>query len=212
MFALVNKRTGKVDHVSPTQYQITDNFLWVDCGETNVFGFLYFNNQFLEPKKTISAYTNPSSSDDISIAVDIGTIWTNLETAVKYECKSNSHGSAIWHNYELPIQDQDPSNIYLSGGEIEKTKISPSFFDGKMTGNKTLTDESEQYQFLDPDGQDREVVISCSTGKLFLIQNTGSGGRVITIKDNNNNILFRDMGNGSMASFLKTGSSRFRII
>lgn len=47
---------------------------------------------------------NPTSSDDKTKGIDIGTRWLNTSTKLNYYCLDNSEGSADWVDYlGLPV-------------------------------------------------------------------------------------------------------------
>ena len=61
-----------------------------------------------------------------------------------------------------------------------------------LTGNKILTIVSPQFQVLNPDGVDRDIVLpneANSTGYVFFILNTGSADYLLIIKNNADTVI-----------------------
>jgi len=53
-----------------------------------------------------------------------------------------------------------------------------------LSATKTLVATSPQYQFLNPNGSNRDVTLpAAATNMLFIIKNTGSAGNTLTVKD-----------------------------
>lgn len=53
-----------------------------------------------------------------------------------------------------------------------------------LSGNKTIAATDPQYQFLNPNGANRDVTLPSATQEMFfVIKNTGSAGNTLTVKD-----------------------------
>jgi hypothetical protein len=73
-----------------------------------------------------------------------------------------------------------------------------------MTGDETLTATSAVYQFLDPNGSDRNLDLPNAT--MFVVKNTGDGGEVITVRDASD-VTIDEVDNGVTLTFRWDGSA-----
>jgi|DEB0MinimDraft_10_1074344.scaffolds.fasta_scaffold00429_2 hypothetical protein len=73
-----------------------------------------------------------------------------------------------------------------------------------MSGDETLTTTSAVYQFLDPDGSDRNLDLPNAT--MFVVKNTGDGGEVITVRDASD-VTIDEVDNGVTLTFRWDGSA-----
>jgi hypothetical protein len=73
-----------------------------------------------------------------------------------------------------------------------------------MTGDETLTTTSAVYQFLDPNGSDRNLDLPNAT--MFVVKNTGDGGEVITVRDASD-VTIDEVDNGVTLTFRWDGSA-----
>lgn len=76
----------------------------------------------------------------------------------------------------LPLWD---SNLNLTAN-----RFIPYSNRASLSGASTLTATSAQYQFLDPNGANRDVNLpTAATNMLYIIKNIGTGGYTLTVKD-----------------------------
>jgi hypothetical protein len=73
-----------------------------------------------------------------------------------------------------------------------------------MSGDETLTTTSAVYQFLDPNGSDRNLDLPNAT--MFVVKNTGDGGEVITVRDASD-VTIDEVDNGVTLTFRWDGSA-----
>ena len=73
-----------------------------------------------------------------------------------------------------------------------------------MTGDETLTASSAICQFLDPNGADRNLDLPDSS--LFVVQNTGDGGEIITVRDSSD-VTIDTVDNGVTLTFIYDGTN-----
>lgn len=78
-----------------------------------------------------------------------------------------------------------------------------------LSGNKTLTTTSEQYQFLNPNGSNRDVILpTAATDMLYFIKNTGSAGNTLIVKDSGGTaVTGGTIANTVIMGFFYNGSS-----
>jgi hypothetical protein len=73
-----------------------------------------------------------------------------------------------------------------------------------MTGDETLTISSAICQFLDPADSDRNLDLPDSS--LFVVQNTGDGGEIITVRDSSD-VTIDTVDNGVTLTFIYDGTN-----
>jgi len=73
-----------------------------------------------------------------------------------------------------------------------------------MSGDETLTTTSAVYQFLDPNGSNRNLDLPNAT--MFVVKNTGDGGEVITVRDASD-VTIDEVDNGVTLTFRWDGSA-----
>lgn len=78
-----------------------------------------------------------------------------------------------------------------------------------LSGNKTLSELSPQYQVLNPNGSNRDVTLPAGiTGMQFIIKNTGSAGEVLTVKNSGGTaIIGGTIANTVVMGFFYDGSA-----
>lgn len=78
-----------------------------------------------------------------------------------------------------------------------------------LSANKTLAESSPQYQFLNPNGSNRDVTLPAGiTGMQFIIKNTGSAGEVLTVKNSGGTaIIGGTIANTVVMGFFYDGSA-----
>lgn len=78
-----------------------------------------------------------------------------------------------------------------------------------LSANKTLTATSAIYQFLNPNGVNRDVTLpTAATNMLFIIKNTGTGGYTLTVKDSGGSaVTGGTIANTVTIGFFYNGSS-----
>lgn len=88
-------------------------------------------------------------------------------------------------------------------------RLEPSSNTESLSANKTLTSTSPQYQFLNPNGSNRDVTLpSATTNMLFFIKNTGSAGNTLTVKDSGGSaVTGGTIANTVIMGFYYNGSS-----
>lgn len=77
-----------------------------------------------------------------------------------------------------------------------------------LSATKTLVSSSPNYQILQPNGSDRTVNTESSptTGRYYLIYNSGSAGNVLNVKDSSNTAIIT-IPNGMGSMIMYTGSA-----
>ena len=74
----------------------------------------------------------------------------------------------------------------------------------QLTGPKTLSNIDKQFQFLDPNGEDRNVLLptaSSAGGLEFTITNTAAFYNLV-VKNNADSVIFASVGPGAAAKFI----------
>lgn len=82
-----------------------------------------------KPKNNLTATTNPTVNDDITLGYQTGSQWFNQSTSEMFVCISNADGAAVWEQTSLTIDDlgsmalQDADSVVITGGAIDGTPI-----------------------------------------------------------------------------------------
>lgn len=79
------------------------------------------------------------------------------------------------------------------------------------TGTVTLTSANAVYQFINPNGAARDVVLPNLTapedGRSFCIKNVGTAGNALTVKNAANAVIGFPVGNGFALTVIWTGTA-----
>lgn len=75
-----------------------------------------------------------------------------------------------------------------------------------LSGNKTLSESSQQYQVLNPNGSNRDVTLPVA-GMQFIIKNTGSAGEVLTVKNSGGTAIGNNISNTFAIAYVYDGSA-----
>lgn len=77
-----------------------------------------------------------------------------------------------------------------------------------LSGNKTLSESSPQYQVLNPNGSNRDVTLPAGVaGMQFIIKNTGSAGEVLTVKNSGGTAIGNNISNTFAIAYVYDGSA-----
>lgn len=102
------------------------------------------------------------------------------------------------------VSDLTSGNISVdtNGNVAISKRLKPSSNTESLSGSKTLVTTSPQYQFLNPNGSNRDVNLpAAETDMLFTIVNTGSAGNILTVKDSGGTAIT----NGAIANGITMG-------
>jgi hypothetical protein len=87
------------------------------------------------------------------------------------------------NNADLTLT-KDANDVMTWNAPLAATQMRPSSNREALSGNKTITATAPQYQFLDPNGSNRDVTLPVAvSGMLFIVKNIGTGGYTLTVKD-----------------------------
>ena len=77
-----------------------------------------------------------------------------------------------------------------------------------LSGNKTVSESSPQYQCLNPNGSNRDVTLPVgTTGMQFIIKNTGSAGEVLTVKNSGGTAIGNNISNTFAFAYVYDGTT-----
>lgn len=117
------------------------------------------------------------SKSGYAIVIFNGTAGTN---STSWDVLLGTSGSAIGGSVVVRDISGDATLRILTVTSGIKTGSNAE----SLSGNKTLSESSPQYQFLNPNGSNRDVTLPAAvTNLLFIIKNTGSAGNTLTVKD-----------------------------
>jgi hypothetical protein len=110
----------------------------------------------------------------------------------------DSSGLALTNDLALTEGGTGASTAQAATYNIHDTRTAT------MTGDETLTTTSAVYQFLDPDGSDRNLDLPNAT--MFVVKNTGDGAETITVRDASD-VTIDEVDNGVTLTFRWDGSA-----
>lgn len=155
---------------------------------------------------TIGAFVSYGSSD----ANNASFLQTHAENGLHVGLNSGKTGTGTTRN--LVFQIDSVTKAYLDALTFAfnlSGRLEPSSNTESLSATKTLTSTSPQYQFLNPNGSNRDVTLpSATTNMLFIIKNTGSAGNTLTVKDSGGSaITGGTIANTVAMGFYYNGSS-----
>jgi hypothetical protein len=96
----------------------------------------------------------------------------------------------------------------MTGNLVMNSAIYPSSNTESLSANKTLVSTSSQYQFLDPNGANRDVTLpTAATNMLFIISNTSTGIYSLTVKNSGGTAQGNPIAAGVISGFYYNGTS-----
>lgn len=155
-----------------------------------------------KPKDNLTATTNPTVNDDITLGYQTGSQWFNQSTSEMFVCISNTDGAAVWEQTSLTIDDlgsmavQEANAVAITGGTINGTiiggtnKAAGGFTDITATGDQTFTGTAKRIK--------GDLSNATRANRLSFQSSTTNGNTLVQAIPN---------GTGTVSGFLAYGAS-----
>jgi hypothetical protein len=182
----------------------------------------WIKNLFVRSKGDTDTHVSVASGDVIEESI-YGGRYQSGGTGAYYPAVSikKKIGTGTVSNTSMPGElsievSQDGAVVPVEAFKIASNKNATFFGNAYFTSNteslsgtKTLIATSAQYQFLNPNGANRDVTLpSPATNMLFIIKNTGSSGNTLVVKDSGGSaITGGTIANTVTMAFYYNGSS-----
>jgi hypothetical protein len=162
---------------------------------------------------TLTIPTNASVAYDVGTVINveqIGVGSTTITASSGVTLNGVDAGSIeIGFQYGAVALRKDGTDAWVAQATPQQSGQSATYTlldtrTATMTGDETLTTTSAVYQFLDPDGSDRNLDLP--DGTMFVLKNTGDNGSVITVRDASD-VTIDEVDNGVTLTFRWDGSA-----
>jgi hypothetical protein len=162
---------------------------------------------------TLTIPTNASVAYDVGTVINveqIGVGSTTITASSGVTLNGVDAGSIeIGFQYGAVALRKDGTDAWVAQAAPQQSGQSATYTlldtrTATMTGDETLTTTSAVYQFLDPDGSDRNLDLP--DGTMFVLKNTGDNGSVITVRDASD-VTIDEVDNGVTLTFRWDGSA-----